>query len=130
MYLSWPVLDSLWSLSYLSTKYSKIARVSLDSDQPSTGVDGYCEDLPDDGVIVMVVDDGRDATVGVDLQVIWSLVFALVEVEVDRFVCQPEFFEDDGDLPGHRVSFQTSVAFEEGGNERTSRWVRPCGCTK
>jgi len=95
----------------LSTKYSKIARVSLDFDQPSTGVDGHGEDLPDDGVIVMVVDDGGDATVWVDLQVIWSLVLALGEVEVDRFVCQPEFFEDDGDLPGHRVIFQTSMAF-------------------
>ena len=117
-------------MSYLSTKYSKIARLSLDLDQPSTGVDGHGEDLPDDEVVVMVVNDGGDATVGVDLQVIWGLLLALVEVEVDRFVCQPEFFEDDGDFPDHRVSFQTSLAFEENGNERTSRWVRPCGCTK
>jgi len=73
----------------LSTKYSNIARVSLDLGQPSTGVDGYSEDLPDDGVIIMVVNDGRDATVGVDLQVIWSLLLALSEVEIDRFVCQP-----------------------------------------
>ena len=124
------MLDSLWSLSYLSTKYSKIARLSLDLDQPSTGVDGHGEDLPDDEVVVMVVDDGGDATVGVDLQVIWGLLLALVEVEVDRFVCQPEFFEDNGNFPGHRVSFQTSLAFEENWNERTSRWVRPCGCTK
>ena len=61
------MLDSLWSLSYLSTKYSKIARLSLDLDQPSTGVDGHGEDLPDDEVVVMVVNDGGDATVGVDL---------------------------------------------------------------
>ena len=124
------MLDSLWSLSYLSTKYSKIARLSLDLDQPSTGVDGHGEDLPDDEVVVMVVNDGGDATVGVDLQVIWGLLLALVEVEVDRFVCQSEFFEDNGDFPDHGVSFQTSVAFGGGGNERTSRWVRPCGCTE
>jgi len=129
MYLSWPVLDSLWSLSYLSTKYSKIAKVSLYFDQPPTDVGGYDEDLPNDGVVVMVVDDGGDATVGVDLQVIRSLVLTLGEVEVDRFVCQPEFFEDDGDFPGHRAGFQTA-AFGEGGKERTSHWVHPCECTK
>ena len=109
------MLDSLRSLSYLSTKYSKIAKVSLDFDQPSIGVGGHGEDLPDDGVIVMMVNDGGDATVGVDLQVIWSLMLALVEVEVDRFVCQPEFFEDDGDLPGHRIGFRRSCREGEAG---------------
>ena len=48
--------------------------------------DGHIEDLPNDKVVVMVVDDGGDATVGVDLQVIWSLMLALAEVEVDSFV--------------------------------------------
>jgi hypothetical protein len=110
------VLDSLWSLSYLSTKYSRIARVSLDCDQPPTG-DGHGEDLPNDDVVVMVVDDGGDATVGVDLQVIWSLVLGLAEVEVDRLVCQPEFFEDDGGFPENRVSFQTAITSgREGSN--------------
>ena len=105
------MLDSLWSLSYLSAKYSKIARVSLDFDQPSTGVDRHEEDLPNDEVVVMVVDDGGDAAVGVDLQVIWSLVFALAEIEVDRFVRQPELFENDGDFPENRIGFQTVVTF-------------------
>jgi len=91
----------------LSTKYSRIARLSLDFDQPSTGGDGHGEDIPSDEVVVMVVDDGGNATVGVDLQVIWSLLLALAEVEVDRFVCQPEFFENDGNFPENRVGFQT-----------------------
>jgi hypothetical protein len=75
------------------------------------------KDLPNDDVVVMVVDDGGDATVGVDLQVIWSLVLGLAEVEVDRLVCQPEFFEDDGGFPENRVSFQTAITFgREGSN--------------
>ena len=112
------MLDSLWSLSYLSTKYSKIARLSLDFDQPSmsTGGDGDGGDLPNDEVVVMVVDDGGDAAVGIELQVIWSLLLTRLEVEVDRFICQPEFFENDGDFPEDRVGFQTAAMF---GMERT-----------
>ena len=64
----------MWSLSYLSTKYSRIVRVSLDFDQPSTGGGGHGEDLSNDEVVVMVVDDGGDATIGADLQIIWGLL--------------------------------------------------------
>ena len=78
----------------------------------------------------MVVDDGGDATVGVDLQVIRSLMLALAEVEVDRFVCQPEFFENDCNFPENRVGFQTALNVWEGGDKRTSRWVHPYGCTR
>ena len=53
-------------MSYLSTKYSRIARVSLDSDQWSIGGDGRSEDLPNNKVVVVVVDDGGDAAVGVN----------------------------------------------------------------
>jgi len=112
----------------LSTKYSKIARVSLDSDQLSTDGERHGGDLPNDEVVVMVVDNGGDATVRVDLQVVWSLMFCLAKVEVDRFVRQPEFLEDDGGFPGSRVIFQTAATFGEGGSKRTSRWVHPCGC--
>ena len=46
------------------------------------------EDLPNNKVVVMVIDESGDAAVGVDLQEIWSLMFALGEVEVDSLVCQ------------------------------------------
>ena len=83
------MLDSLWSLSYLSSKYSRIASVSLDLAQLSTGGGGDGEDLPNDQVVIVVVDDSGDATIGVDLQVIWGLLLTLGEVGVDRLVCQP-----------------------------------------
>ena len=106
MYLSWPVLESLWSLSYLSTKYCKIARVSLHLDQPSASAEGYSEFLPNDEVVVVVVDDSRDATVGVDLQVVWALLLFFAEVEIDRLVRQPELFKNDGDFPEKGLVFR------------------------
>jgi hypothetical protein len=73
-------------LSYLSTTYSKIARVSLDFCQQSVDDDGHNEDLPNGEVVVLVVNDGGDATVGVDLQVLWGLVLALAEIEIHGLV--------------------------------------------
>ena len=100
MYLSCPVLDSLWSLSYLSTKYCRIARVSLDFDQPlPTAGDDHGEDLPNNEVVVVVIDDGGDTTVGVELQVFWALLFFLAEIEVDSLVRQSEFFKNDSGFP-------------------------------
>lgn len=58
----------------------------------------------------MVVDDGGYATVGVQLQVFWTLVFLRAEIEVDRFVRQPEFFEDDGSFPEIRFGCQMVVS--------------------
>ena len=86
MYLSGPVLESLWSLSYLSTKYSSIARVSLDYDQLQAWSDDHREHRPNSEVIVLVIDEGGNTTVGVDLQELWSLLFSLVEIEVHRLV--------------------------------------------
>ena len=86
MYLSGPVLDNLWSLSYLSTKYSKIARVSLSLDQPATSGHDHVQDIPNGEVVVMVVDDGGNATVGVELYVLRALVFCLAEIEVHGFI--------------------------------------------
>jgi hypothetical protein len=102
-YLSWPVLDNLWSLSYLSTKYSKIARVSLHYRQRSTVGDGDSEVLPNNEIVVVVVDDSRDATIRIDLQVFWSLLLFLAEIEIHRFVRQSEFFEDDHGFPNVQV---------------------------
>jgi len=92
--------------------------------------DGHREDLPNDKVVVMMVDDGGDATVWVDLQVIWSLMLALAEVEVDSFVCQSQFLENDGGFPGNRIDFETAVILRGGENRRTSRWVHCRGRTK
>ena len=122
--------EILLSLSYLSTKYSTIARVSLYFGQLSEDRDGYQEDIPKNEVIVVVVDNGRDATVGVELHKVWTLLLALLEVEVDGFICQSEFFKDDGNFPEKSTRFQTTVTFRGEGNERTSRWDHPCGCTR
>ena len=58
----------------------------------------------------MVVDDGGDATVGVDLQVVWSLVFSLFEIEIHGLVRQPEFFENDGGFPKNWNGVRMAVA--------------------
>lgn len=86
MYLSWPVLDNLRSLSYLSTRYTKIARVSLDLDRSAASGDDRSRHLPNDEIVVMMVDNGGDATIGIDLQEFRSLLLLLLEIEVDRFV--------------------------------------------
>ena len=93
-------------MSYLSTKYSKIARVSLDADQTSASYDGLNQDLPNDEIVVMMVDDSGNAAVGIDLQVFRSLVFLLAEIEVHRFICQPKFFKYYGDFPKNRIEFR------------------------
>ena len=65
----------------MSTKYSRIARVSLDFDQLlSIGGKYNNEGLPNDEVVVMVVDDGGNTAVGVDLQIGWGLVLSAVEI--------------------------------------------------
>ena len=63
----------------------------------------------------MVIDCSGDATAGADLQVIWGLVLALAEVEADRFIHQPKFFENDGDFPENQIDFRTVVTSEGGG---------------
>ena len=52
----------------------------------------------------MVVDDSRDAAVGVVLgSVLGGFVLALLEVEVNWLVRQAELLKDDGDLPAWRI---------------------------
>ena len=107
MYLSGPVLNTLWSLSCLSTKYSKIARVSLDVDRSSaSGDDHHNQNIPNGEIVVMVVDDGGDPTVGFDLQLLRSLVFLLVKIEVHGLVRQPKFFKNHGDFPVNQIGFR------------------------
>ena len=56
-------------------------------------------DAPEREVVVVVVDDGRDAAVGVELGVLRPLLLALLEVEIDRLVRETELFKDNGDFP-------------------------------
>jgi hypothetical protein len=130
VYLPWPVVDTLLSLSYLSTKYSRIARVSLYPSQLSEGRDGYQEGVPNNEVVVVVVDNGGDAAIGVEFHEIRTLLLALFEVEIDGFIRQPKFFENDGDFPEKRIGCQTMLMFGEEGNKRTSHWDRSGGCTR
>ena len=53
-----------------------------------------------------MVNDGRDATVGIDLEVFWGLLLLLAEIEVHGFIRQPEFLEDDCYFPENQVRFQ------------------------
>ena len=83
---------------------------------------------PNGEITVMVIDEGGDATVGVDLQVFWPFMFLLAEIKVHRLVLQPEFFENDSDFPKNWIDFQmpTSLGRRE---KLTSRWVPDGGCT-
>ena len=53
-----------------------------------------------------MVDDRRDAAVGVVLGVLGGLVLALLEVEVDGLVGQAELLKDEGDLPVSRHEYR------------------------
>lgn len=55
--------------------------------------------LPDGNILVLVVDQGGNATVWIVLGVFWLLVLTLVEVEVDGVVCETELLEDNGNFP-------------------------------
>jgi hypothetical protein len=124
------VLESLWSLSYLSTKYSKIARVSLDLGQQSVGGGDHSEHLPNDEVVIVMVDDSRDAAVGVELQVFWALVLLLAKIEVHSLICQPELFKDDGGFPKGWIGSDAHSVRGGGGSEHTSHWVHQHGRTR
>ena len=57
------------------------------------------ENAPENEVIVLVVDEGGNTSVWVVLHVIGALLFLLLEVKEDCFVCKAKLFQDDGDLP-------------------------------
>ena len=46
-----------------------------------------------------MVDESRDASVRVDLQVLGSLVISLHEIKVDWLVRNTEFIEEESNLP-------------------------------
>ena len=55
--------------------------------------------LPENEIIVLVVNDGRNTTVGVVFGVLRALLLALTEVEVDGFVRKAKLLEDEGNFP-------------------------------
>ena len=66
----------------------------------------YSTRLPNSEVVVVVVDDGGNATVRVYLHILRTLLFPLAEVEVHRLVRQPKFLKNNGDFPESQISFQ------------------------
>ena len=58
-----------------------------------------CVRFPENEVSVLVVDDRRDASVRVVVNVRRLLLLVLAEVEVDRLVRQSKLFENVDDLP-------------------------------
>ena len=73
----------------------------------------YSQDLPNGKIVVVVVDDGGDAAVWIDLQVFRSLVFLLAVFEVHRFIRQPKFFKYYGDFPENRFGFRWPLIRQE-----------------
>ena len=55
--------------------------------------------VPEDVVVVLVIDERRDAAVRVVLGVFGSLLLEFVKVEVDALVGEAKFGQDEGDLP-------------------------------
>ena len=55
--------------------------------------------IPDGEVVVLVVDNGRDAAVWVDFKVFWSLMLTVLEVEEDGLIAQAKLFEDEAGFP-------------------------------
>lgn len=76
-----------------------IALDSLDIDI-SAGMswpgEGY---IPDSQVGIMMIDQRRDAAVGVDLEILGALVLALLEVKVNALVREPEVLKYEDDFP-------------------------------
>lgn len=56
-----------------------------------------------------MVDEGGDAPVGVQLEVLRVLLLADLNVDVDDVVVQPELLEDNGDLPARIKSFASQL---------------------
>ena len=57
------------------------------------------QNIPDDEVVVGMVDERRDTPVRVVLCVLRALVLVFVGVEVYELVVETEFAEDEGDFP-------------------------------
>ena len=59
--------------------------------------------LPDNEVVVVMINEGWDTAVGVILGELGGLVFALLELEVHRLVGESELLKNDGGLPVNSV---------------------------
>lgn len=60
---------------------------------------------PENEVIVLVVNQGRNTTVRVIFSELWLLLITGLEIEVDRLVREAEFLEYKGNLPARVVSY-------------------------
>lgn len=54
---------------------------------------------PDDEVVVLVIDERRNASVGVELRVLRVSLFAFVQVEENSVIFEAELLKHHGDLP-------------------------------
>ena len=54
---------------------------------------------PEREVIVVVVDNGGDLAVGIDLDVLWIRLLAFLEVEILGLVGETKLLKNDGNFP-------------------------------
>ena len=80
----------------------------------------YSKGLPKNEIVVVVVDNGGDTTIGIEPQEFRALVFLRNEIEVHRLVRQLEFFENDSDFPESGIEFQNI-------SEKQGRAYQPLG---
>ena len=76
--------------------------------------------LPDDEVAVLVVDEGGDAAVRVQLRVRGRRLLVLGKVEVDGLVGEPELVEQERDLPESRVGGDDERRYGDGREESST----------
>lgn len=90
-----------FSLSYLSTKYNKIALDSLhDAQLCSVSRRNNIRIFsPNDEIIIVVVNEGRNTTIRVVLRVFLCFLLLCREVEVDRFIAQAKLVHEKGSFP-------------------------------
>ena len=60
---------------------------------------GWGSNVPEDVVVVLVIDYGRNTPVGVELCVFGFLLVATLEVEVNGLVGESEVVAENGDFP-------------------------------
>lgn len=103
IFSSKPVAEILPSASYFSIRYVMIAFDSLERGERTfrgtVSETSKLQDPPDDKVVVLVVNQRRDASVRVELGMLRRSVLVLRKVDVNRVILEAELLEDDRDLP-------------------------------
>ena len=57
------------------------------------------EDVPSSVVIILVIDESGDAAVRIDLEVFWTLLLLLLEIQVYGLVGKTELIKEEGNFP-------------------------------